>query len=224
MRRTALSANVTVNADSAGTEELPIVCAVSSAAATWPPITRPDHADDGVHPARDAHLVCIHVVRDQSRHRRERGADADAEQRAGDEDVQRLAMRNGKEQRRNTDDQHPAGQRPLRADSAARSSRPDEPAKSIAIELGKEVQAGLSSRSRRSRSRALTMSRRRCGHEHEAAEAARSPEISVAMFVSKTGRCASIRMSTIGELERSSIDAPEQEEQRRDDDQPEQAR
>ena len=30
------------------------------------------------------------------------------------------------------------------------------------------------------------------------------PEISVAMFVSRTGRCASIRMSTIGELERSS--------------------
>ena len=38
---TALSANVIVNADSAGTEELPIVRAVSSAAPTGPPMTPP---------------------------------------------------------------------------------------------------------------------------------------------------------------------------------------
>ncbi len=38
---TALSANVIVNADSAGTEVSPIVRAVSRAAPTWPPTTAP---------------------------------------------------------------------------------------------------------------------------------------------------------------------------------------
>ena len=44
------------------------------------------------------------------------------------------------------------------------------------------------------------------------------------MFVSSTGRCESILMSTIGELERSSTIPQRRKNARRDDDQPEQAR
>ena len=132
---TALSTKAVVNADSAGIEVEPIVCAVSSAAPTWPPITAPIMRTTVFIPLGDAHLARVHVVGDQRRHRREGGADAEPEQPAGDEDVPGLVVGDREQQRREADHEHAAGERPLRAE-AVPDHPGDGPAKSIASELG----------------------------------------------------------------------------------------
>ena len=171
-------------------------------APTWPPTTPPMARTTVFMPAatpisRGSTLSAI-----SAGHRGEGGADAEPEQRAGEQDRAGLGVHEREQERGDADDQHAAARAAISSRSGARP-RPRSARRRAWRASSAAGTAPPSWRSPRSRSRAPRSVSTKVGTRMKQLKSAK-PEISVAMLVSRIGRCASMCRSTIGELERDS--------------------